>query len=143
MFLHNLRRTYILVTLLYSYVKTPYLTQQVFIGSKSTKERLGKGLTYVQSYQWKYLKDVIEIVLVSSLLTLNYFRFPPSFPIVHFKQLNICWENYLTFYLLDISFNMSTGGRQDLTRSNTGNSVIFLICQTHWDVTFAILQLLK
>ena len=143
MFLHNLRCTYILVTLLYSYVKTPYLTQQAFTGSKSTIERLEKGLTYVQSYQWRYLKDVIEIVLVSSLLTLNYFKSSPSFPIVHFEQLNICWENYLTFYLLDISFNMSTGRRQDLTRSNAGNSVIFLICQTQWDVTFAILWLLK
>ena len=49
LFLHNLRRTYILITLLYSYVKTPYLTQQTFTCSKSTIEILEKGLTYVQS----------------------------------------------------------------------------------------------
>ena len=64
---------------------------------------------------------------MSSLLTLNYFTPFPSFPIVEFEQVNICWEIYLTFYSFDICFNVSTGGRQDLTRSNTENSVIFLI----------------
>ena len=129
--------------LLYGYVKIPYLTQRAFTCSKSTIKALGKGLTYVQSYQWRYQKDVIEVVLVSSLLTLNYFTLFPSFPIVDFEQVNICWENYMTFYSFDISFNVSTGGRQDLTRSNTGNSVIFLISHTQWDVTFASLRLLK
>ena len=45
MFLCNLRRTYVFITLLYSYVKTPYLTQQAFNCSKSTIETLEKGLT--------------------------------------------------------------------------------------------------
>ena len=143
MFLCNLRRTYVFITLLYSYVKTPYLTQQAFTCSKSTIETLEKGLTYVQSYQWRYQKDVIEVVLVSSLLTLNYFKSFPSFPIVDFEQVNICWENYLTFYSFDICFHVSTGRRQDLKRSNAGNSVIFLISHTQWDVTFASLRLLK
>ena len=62
---------------------------------------------------------------MSSLLILNYFTFFPSFPIVDFKQVNIYWKNYLTFYLFDICFNVSTEGRQDLIGSNVGNSVIF------------------
>ena len=45
--LRNLRHTYALITLLYSYVKKPYLTQQTFTCSKSTIESLEKGLTYV------------------------------------------------------------------------------------------------
>ena len=64
---------------------------------------------------------------MSSLLTFNYFTHFPSFPIVDFEQLNICWENYVTFDSFDICFNVSNGGKQDLTRSSTGNSVIFLI----------------
>ena len=71
---------------------------------------------------------------MSSLLTLNYFTPFPSFPIVDVEQVNICWENYLTLfkiiYSFDTCFNVSTGGRQDLTKSNTGNSVIFLISRT-------------
>ena len=143
MFLGNLRRTYVLITSLYGHVKIPYLTQQAFTYSKSTIETLEKGLTYVQSYQWRYQKDVIEIVLVSSLLILNYFKSSPIFPVVDFEQVNICWENYLTFYAFDISFNVSTGGRQDLTRSNAGNSVVFLFSHTQWDLTFASFWLLK
>ena len=143
MFLCNLRRTYVFITLLYSYVKTPYLTQQAFTCSKSTIETLEKGLTYVQSYQWRYQNGVIEVVLVSPLSTLNYFKSSPSFSIVDFEQVNIFWENYLTFYSFDISFNVSTGGRQDLTKSNAGNSVIFLFSHTHWDGTFVSLRLLK
>ena len=138
-----LYQSFILITLLYGYVKTPYLTQQAFTCSKSATETLEKSLTYVQSYQWRYQKDVIEVVLVSSLLTLNYFKSFPSFPIVDFEQVNICWENYLTFYSFDSCFNVSTGGRQVLTRSNAGNSVIFRISHTQWDVTFASLRLLK
>ena len=72
----------------------------------------------------------LENVLVSSLLTLNYFAPFPSFSIVDFKQANVCWENYQTFYSFDICFNVSTGGRQDLTRSNVGNSNFFLILYT-------------
>ena len=143
MFLHNLRRTYVLITLLYSYVKTLSLTQQVFTCSKSTVKTLEKGLTHVQSYQWRYQKDVIEVVLVSSLLNLNYFKSSPSFPTVDFEQVNICWENCLTFYSFYISFNASSGGRQDLISHKGGNSVICLISHTQWDVTFSSLLLLK
>ena len=67
---------------------------------------------------------------MSSLLILNYFKSSSSFPIVDFEQVNICRENYLTFYSFDICFNVSTGGRQDLTRNSAGNSVIFLISNT-------------
>ena len=49
MLLRNLRRTYVLITLIYSYVKTPYLTQKAFACSKSTIETLEKGLAHVQS----------------------------------------------------------------------------------------------
>ena len=43
--------------------------------------------------------------MVSSLLTYNYFTpFPSS---SDFEQVNICWENYLTFYLLDICFKQN------------------------------------
>ena len=49
LFLRSLRRTYVLITLLYSYVKIPYLTQPAFTCSKSTTETLEKDLTYVQS----------------------------------------------------------------------------------------------
>ena len=68
--------------------------------------------------------------MVSSLLTLNYFTPFLSFPIADFEQVNICWENYLTFYLFDICVNVSTGGGQDLTRNYAGNFVIFLISHT-------------
>ena len=60
---------------------------------------------------------------MSSLLILNYFTPFPNFPIVDFEQVNICWENYIIFYLFDICFNASTGGRQDLARGNAENSV--------------------
>ena len=108
--LRNLRRTYVLITLLYSYVKTPYLTQQAFTCSKSTIETLEKGLKYVQSCQCRYKKDAIDVVLVSSLLTLNYFKPSPSFPIVYFELVNICGDNYLTFYSFDICFNVWKAG---------------------------------
>ena len=106
--------------MLYGHVKASYLTQQAFTCSKSTTETLEKSLTYVQSYQWRYQKDVIEVVLVFSLLTVNYFKSSPSFHLVDFEQVNIYWENYLTFYSSRISFNVSTGGRQDLTRAMQG-----------------------
>ena len=54
---------------------------------------------------------------MSSLLTFNYFAQFPSFPIIDFKQVNVCWENHLTFYSFDVYFNVSTGGKQDLTRT--------------------------
>ena len=80
---------------------------------------------------------------MSSLLAFNYFTPFSSFPIVDFEKLNICWENCLTFYSFDICFNVSTGGKQDSTRSNAGNFVISLISQTQSDVTLASLRLLK
>ena len=66
-----------------------------------------------------------------------------TFANVDFEQVNICWENYLTFYMCDICFNVSIGERQNLTRSNARNSVVFLISHTQCDVTFASLQLLR
>ena len=75
-------------------------------------------------------KDVFEVVLMSSLFTLNYFRPFPSFPIVDFESVNICWENYLTFHSFDICFNVSIGGSQDLKRSNARNFFIFLFSHT-------------
>ena len=67
---------------------------------------------------------------MSSLLTFNYFAQFPSFAIIDFKQVNVCWENHLTFYSFDVYFNVSTGGKQDLTRTTVWNSVIFLISHT-------------
>ena len=69
---------------------------------------------------------------MSSLLTLNYFTPFPSFPVADFKEVNICGESYLVLSSLDICFNVSTRGRQDLTRSNVWHSVIFLISHTQW-----------
>ena len=48
-------------------------TQLVFTCSKSTLETLEKGVRYVQCYQKKHQKDVID-VLVFLLLTLNIFH---------------------------------------------------------------------
>ena len=80
---------------------------------------------------------------MSSLLALNYFFPFSSFLIVDFEQVNICWEIYLTFNSFNMSFNMSTKRRLELTRSNAGNSVIFLISYTESDITLANLGLLK
>ena len=80
---------------------------------------------------------------MSSLLALNYFFPFRSFLIVDFEQVNICWEIYLTFNSFNMSFNMSTKRRLELTRSNAGNSVIFLISYTESDITLANLGLLK
>ena len=88
-------------------------------------------------------KTSLKNVVVSSLLTLNYFTPFPTFPIVYFKQVNVCRENYLIFYSLDIFFNVSTGGMQDSTRSNEENSVIFLILNTQWDITLASFPFFK
>ena len=64
-----------------------------------------------------------------SILTVNYFTPFPSFPIVDFEQVNICWENYLTLYSFDICFNVSIAGKQ-LIGSNAGKFVVFLISDT-------------
>ena len=45
--LRNLRHTYVLIRLLYSDVKTPYLIQQTFASSKSTIGALENALKYV------------------------------------------------------------------------------------------------
>ena len=34
--------------------------------------------------------SVIEVILVSSVLSLNYLKSFPSFPVVEFEQVNIC-----------------------------------------------------
>ena len=60
------------------------------------------------------------------LFLLNHFTPFLSFPIVDFEQLNICWENYLTPCSFDICFNVSTGGRQDLTEVVQGILLFFL-----------------
>ena len=49
LFLSTLRYNYVSITLLYSYVKTLYLTQKTFTCLKSTIEAVEKGLTYVQN----------------------------------------------------------------------------------------------
>ena len=93
---------------------------------------------------WNVDLQNVEVVLVSSLLILNYFTPSPSFSIFDFEQVNICWESYLIFYSFDICSNVSMRGRQDLARSNTGNSIVFLISNLEWDVTLAAnLRLLK
>ena len=41
------------------------------------------------------------------------------------EQVNICQDNYLTFYSFDICFDVSNSGRQDSTRSNSENFSYF------------------
>ena len=102
------------------------------VTNEDTRKTSLRSFWCLHYYLWTYIVDY-----------LNYFKSFPSFPIVHFEQLNICWENYLTFNSFDICFNVSTGWRQDLTRSNAANSVFFVISHTQWDLTFASLRLLK
>ena len=71
--------------------------------------------------------DENRIRAQSSLLTLNSFTLFSCFSVVDFKQSNVSWENYQTFYSFDICFNVSTKGRQDLTRSNVGSSNFSLV----------------
>ena len=93
----------------------------------------------------------ITRLLLNLLNTLKSRNFCVFWMVTHSKhakiwdseQVNICWENSLTFYSFDICFNVSTGGTQDLTRSDAGNSVIFHSSRAQWDVTLASLQLLK
>ena len=49
-------------------------TQLTFTCSKSTIITLEKGVKFVQSYQWKHQNDVIDVVLLFLLLTLNIFH---------------------------------------------------------------------
>ena len=124
--LQNFRHTYVFITLLYIYVKTPYLNQQTNLTVQSSKVwHMFKATVKIpERFHWERLLRKFW------LLTLNYFTPVTSFPIVDIKQVNVCWENYLTFYSLDICFNVSTKRRHDLTRSNVGNSVIVLVSQT-------------
>ena len=50
------------------------ITHQTNTCLKSTAVKLAKGVKYVQSSLQKYNNDVIDIVLVSLLLTLNIFH---------------------------------------------------------------------
>ena len=129
LFLRNFN--YVLITLIYSYVKTHYLTHQTFRTHQSIIKTLEKGLTFVRKLAIK-IPERHHWGRSGVLLTLNYFTPFHNFSVLDFKQLNS----------FDICFHVSTGEWQDLTRSNTGNSVIFLISHTQWDVTLASLWLL-
>ena len=50
------------------------ITQPAITCSKLTIETLEQGVKYVQSYQKKHQSDIIGVVLVSLLLTLNILR---------------------------------------------------------------------
>ena len=63
---------------------------------------------------------------MSSLLTSNYFTPFPSFSIVDFEQVNVCWENYLTFYSFDIFFNVSTEEGRTYQEATRGIPLLFL-----------------
>ena len=129
LFLRNFN--YVLITLIYSYVKTHYLTHQTFRTHQSIIKTLEKGLTFVRKLAIK-IPERHHWGRSGVLLTLNYFTPFHNFSVLDFKQLNS----------FDICFHGSTGGWQDLTRSNKGNSVIFLISHTQWGVTLASLWLL-
>ena len=139
MFLRNLRLAYeyVAMQLCKETLPNPANISLFKINNRSTRKR-----SDICSKLTIKIPD-IEFVLVTLSLTLNYFRPSPNFPIVDFEQVNICWENYLTFYSFDICFHVSTAWRSYLTRSNAGNSVIFLISHTRWDVTLASLRLVK
>ena len=51
LFLRNF--TYVLIMLMYSYVKTPYLTHQTFRTHQSTIKTLEKGLIFVRKLAMK------------------------------------------------------------------------------------------
>ena len=129
LFLRNFN--YVLITLIYSYVKTHYLTHQTFRTHQSIIKTLEKGLTFVRKLAIK-IPERHHWGRSGVLLTLNYFTPFHNFSVLDFKQLNS----------FDICFHVSTEGWQDLTRSNKGNSVIFLISHTQWGVTLASLWLL-
>ena len=127
MFLLKLPCIYVLlrITLVYSWKNTfpnPANIYQFKVNNRNTRKRpdICSKLTVKLPERCHWGRSCV------SLLTLNYFTPFASFLIVEFIQVNVCWENYLRFYSFDIYFNVSTGERQDLTRSNAGNSVIFL-----------------
>ena len=63
---------------------------------------------------------------------INYLIAFPSSPIVDFEQVNICYENYLTFYSFHISFHVSTGRRQFLTRTQPTFQRRINVVSTFW-----------
>ena len=65
-----------------------YKSQLAFTCSKSQIEALEKGVKYVQSYQYKHLNDIIDLVLVFLLLW-TYFTSFSSVSIANFEQVNM------------------------------------------------------
>ena len=49
------------------------------------------------------------VFIIKFINIINYLTPFPSFRIVDFEKVNICWENYLAFYSFHISFHVSTG----------------------------------
>ena len=74
------------------------ITQPANTCSKSSKERLEKGVKYLQNWKLRYknhVTDVVNVVLVSLLLASNIFHFISlnSVSIADFKQVNVRWES--------------------------------------------------
>ena len=65
-----------------------YKSQLAFTCSKSQIKALEKGVKYVQSYQYKHLNDMIDLVLVFLLLW-TYFTTFSSVSIANFEQVNV------------------------------------------------------
>ena len=65
-----------------------YKSQLAFTCSKSQIKALEKGVKYVQSYQYKHLNDIIDLVLVFLLLW-TYFTSFSSVSIANFEQVNM------------------------------------------------------
>ena len=65
-----------------------YKSQLAFTCSKSQIKALEKGVKYVQSYQYKHLNDIIDLVLVFLLLW-TYFTSFFSVSIANFEQVNM------------------------------------------------------
>ena len=65
-----------------------YKSQLAFTCSKSQIKVLEKGVKYVQSYQYKHLNDMIDLVLVFLLLW-TYFTSFSSVSIANFEQVNV------------------------------------------------------
>ena len=63
-------------------------SQLAFTCSKSQIKALEKGVKYVQSYQYKHLNDMIDLVLVFLLLW-TYFTSFSSVSIANFEQVNV------------------------------------------------------
>ena len=57
---------------------------------------------------------------------MNYFKSFPSFLVADFELVKICWENYLTFCLFDICFNVHTGESRTWQKAMQGIPLFFL-----------------